>query len=93
MSSINIRIGHDDNFVISKVFYFKIGSDARSQRRDKSANLFAGNHFFRSGFFNIEYFTSHRQNSLEPSITTLLCSSSRRVSLYDINFRKSGIFF
>src|SRR5450830_1865233 len=69
-----------------------IWADACTQRGDQRGDLFAGEHFFKAGFFDVEHFTAQWQNRLELTVTTLFGRTARGVTLDDVQFAQGGIF-
>ena len=64
MSSVNVRISHDDDAVITEFFNIEQFADVGTKSKRKHANLLGIQKFILSSFFHIKNFTAQRQNCL-----------------------------
>ena len=72
MGTVRIRIGHNNNLIIVRVFHFKVGADPCPDRMNNRIDFFIFKNIFKFRFFSINHFTAERQNRLETSVTALL---------------------
>ena len=85
VASIDVRIRHQDDFVVPGaaqiegflviLAFFRViplATDARPQGHDERANLFARQHLVEPRFFDVEDFSFQRQDGLKFSIAALL---------------------
>ena len=72
MRAIHVRIGHNDDFVVTQfiwiIFFF---TNTRTQCRNQRANFGRANHFIKARTFNVEDFTFKWQNCLGFTATAL----------------------
>ena len=92
MRSIHISIGHDDDTVISELFDVECLSDRSSESNDEVFDFLIGKNLIYAGLFGIQDFSAKREDRLIFAITTLLGTSSRRVSLDDVELAFSWVF-
>ena len=94
MTAVDIRIGHDHDFVITAFVGVEvITADTGAESRYHGADFRRIEHFVETGAFNVQNFTAQRQNRLGFAVASLFCGTARRISLDDKNFRQSWIFF
>lgn len=84
MRTINIGIGHDDNFLISQSFNIKAILDSAANRSNKGFYFVICHHFLDHSLFGIQDFTSKWQDRLKLTIATGFRTSSRRISLHNV---------
>ena len=87
MGTINIGIGHDDDFFISESLNIKAILDSATNRGNEGFYFIICHHFLDYRLFGIQDFTSEWKNGLEFAITTGFRTSSRRISLHNVKFR------
>ncbi len=92
MRSINIGIGHDDDLMISE-----LGNIEIVPIPDPKAVIIAliSSHlqnFIQTRFFYIQNLSSKWKNRLVASVSGCLCRTSRRISLYDVNFAERDLY-
>ena len=92
MASVNIGIGHDDDFMVAQFFYVKVFSKAGSKACDYRLQLVVVHYFFRAHFLNVEHFSPKRQNGLDFWVASFLCGAARRVALDYVDFAHFGVF-
>ena len=94
MAAIHISVGHDNHFVIANFFNIHLMiANASANRRDQRADFSGRQHFIKTGTFNIQNFTTQRQNRLIRAIPTLLGRSPRRVTLDQKHLRFCRVTF
>src|SRR5699024_9751875 len=87
MTTIYIRITHNHHFMIAEFFKIQcftifFGSYSYPQCSKDIPNFFIIKNSMRHGFFDVQYFSSKRKDSLELSISSLFGGSSCGVSLH-----------
>ena len=92
MRAINVRIGHDNNFVITALFDIKFIANRRTQSRNQRPNLLRAKHFIKARALCVQDFTTQWQNRLIMAITRLLSRTTRRISLNNEDFRDTRVF-
>jgi hypothetical protein len=56
--AVNVRVGHQTNFVITQFRYIKIiFADARAERRNQSLDFAVSEHFIKTRFLDVQNFT------------------------------------
>ena len=87
MGTINVGIGHDDDFLISEPFNIKAILDSATNRGNECFYFVICHHLLDYCLFGIQDFTSEWKNGLEFAITTGFRTSSRRISLHNVKLR------
>ena len=85
MRAVNIRIRHDDDFIITQLFSIEFIADTRAERRDNRRQLIIAVYLVESCFLDVQHFAPQRQDRLEFSVTSLLSGAARGVTLYDVD--------
>ena len=94
MLTVNVRVGHDNNFVITHFFNIKvIFTNSRTHCCNQRANRIRPQHFIKSHALNIQNLTTQRQNRLGFTITPLLCGTTRRIPLNNKQFAFCRVAF
>src|SRR5437899_1721519 len=84
MRSIDIGVGHDDDFVIAQLRRVEIIlTNTCTERGDHSHDFLMREHLVVSRFLDVENLSLDRQDCLSPSISTLLCGTPGRITLND----------
>ena len=86
MATVDIGIGHDDNLVVSQTgkvdgHRILLGADGDTHCLVEAFDFLIVEDLVVHGFLDIEDFTAQRQDGLECAVTTLLGSSTSRVTL------------
>ncbi|MPN27617.1 hypothetical protein SDC9_175051 [bioreactor metagenome] len=86
MRTIDVSIGHDDDLFVSQLldvsrFTVFFGSDSNAQCGVYITYFFAFECLVVHGFLHIQNLTTKWKNGLEHTVTSLLGSSTRRVTL------------
>ena len=92
--TVHIGIGHDDDGVITefvRVEFFP--ADATTQRGDQGADLGRGQHLVKAGFLDVQDLTFQGQDGLGLTITALLGTTTRRITLHNEQFGEGRVFF
>ena len=93
MRTIHVRIGHDDDAVITQfVDIVFVAANATAQRGDQGAHFLRRQHLVETGFFHVQNFTLERQNRLILAIPTLFGRAPRRITLHNIEFGERRVF-
>ena len=87
MGAVDIRIGHDDDAMVTRLVGIEILADIGADRRDQRTDRVAGKRTVKARAFDIEDLASQRKNCLRLSVARLLRSTACRVTLYDEDFR------
>src|SRR6185312_978848 len=71
--AVDIRVGHDDDLVVTELFGLEIVfADTSAHRRNQRADFFVAQHAVITGLFDIENLALERQDSLETAVAALL---------------------
>lgn len=92
MLTVNIGIRHNNNFAVTQFCNIKFVAYTRAECGYNRHKFIVSVNSVKSCLFYIEHFTPERQNSLEFTVTTALCRTARRVTLYDVNFGNLAVF-
>ena len=72
MGAIDIRIGHDDDTVITQLVRIELfPPDTATESGDQGAHLLGGEHLVKTGLLNIENLALQRQDRLGTPIPAL----------------------
>ena len=85
MRTVDVGIGHDDNFAITCLVQIKVIADTAAEGCNHIANFFTAQHLIKTCLFNIKDFTAQRQNSLEITVTSLFCTAACGITFDQIN--------
>ncbi|MNE41324.1 hypothetical protein D3C80_1353880 [compost metagenome] len=92
--TIDVRIGHDDDAVITQfIRVVLVTTDTTAKRGDKGSDFLRGEHFVEARFLNVEDFPLQRQNRLVLTVTPLLRRAARGVPFHQVQFGASRIAF
>ena len=72
MSTVNVRISHDDDLMITQFVNIEIILNTGTKSGDHSANFGIAQNTVQSGFFHVQDLAAQRQNSLRLSGTGAL---------------------
>ena len=85
MRAVHVGIGHDDDAVVTQFFGVELFfADACAQCGNQGGDLLAGEHFFKTGFFDVQDFAFERQNSLEFAVAALFGRTAGGIALDQI---------
>ena len=94
VSTINVRIGHDDDVVITQlVRVVLVTTDATAQRGDQGAHLLGGDHLVETGLLHVQDLALERQDGLVLPVATLLGGTASRVPFHYVEFGERRVFF
>src|SRR5574344_2620164 len=103
MRSIDIGIGHNDDFMISCLCNIEgllrvldiivVPGKTCTDGGNYRLKLVVSENLVFLCLFHIEHLSPERKDGLESSVTALLCGSACRVSLNDENLTLCGILF
>jgi hypothetical protein len=72
-SSVHVRVGHQNNFVVAKLAGVEIVfADAGAECGDDAANFLVAEHFVVAGFLDVEDLALERQDGLVAAIAAAL---------------------
>ena len=77
MCSINVRIGHQNDFAVARLFKIEGTSGTGANHLNNIRALGISEHIGSRGFLDIEDFPSNREKRLVLRITRCLCGSER----------------
>ncbi len=92
MRTVNVRIGHDNNLMISELTDIKIFRDAGTERRNHGTDGITSEDSVKSCFFYVQNLTAERQDCLCCTVTCRLCGTTCGITLYDVDFAVLRIF-
>lgn len=84
MGTINVGIGHDDDFFISESLNIKAILNSAANCSNECFYFIICHHLLDYCLFGIQDFTSEWKNGLEFAITAGFRTSSRRISLHNV---------
>ena len=85
--AVHVGIGHDDDAVVTQFFGVELFfADACAQCGNQGGDLLAGEHFFKTGFFDVQDFAFERQNGLEFTVAALFGRTAGGIALDQIKF-------
>ena len=94
MRTIHVSVGHDDDFVVTQLFDVEfVAANSGAKRHDKVADFLAAKHPVKPRTFDVQDFTTQRQNRLCLAITSRLCRSTSAVTLDQKDFGFGWVFF
>ena len=94
MLTIDVRIGHDDNFVITHFFDIKvILANTRTHCCNQRTNRIRPQHLVKAHTFDIQNFTTQRQNRLGFAVAPLFGCTTRRIPLNNEQFAPCRVAF
>ena len=92
MRSVNVGIGHYNNFIVSELFYVKFSAYSRSKCLNYRSKLIISVYLIFTCFFYVKHLTPKRKYSLILTVTSVFGTAARTVTLYYINFSFCGVF-
>ena len=92
MGTVNIGIGHDDDFIITKFFNIEIFRHPCAESGNHSTDGIGIQHLIQSCFFHIQNFAAEWKNRLITPITARFGRTARGITFDDIDFRELWIF-
>ena len=82
MGTVDIRIGHDNDFMITKMFRIKIIlTYSRTKCGYNLLDLLAGKHLVIPGLLNVHDLAAQWQDSLKNPVPALFCTAAGRITL------------
>ena len=93
MRSVNIGIGHTNDFVITKFVFIKFFTNSAAKSSNHRFDFSIFKHAVKSCLLNVQNFASKRQNGLESSVSSGFSCTARRIALYDVNFAETPVSF
>ena len=93
MFTVNVGIGHDNNSAVAELGNIEILAYACTQSLYNRHKLFVVINLVHTCLFNVEHLTPESKNSLEGTVSALLCRAARRVTLDDVDFGLGRILF
>src|SRR5512139_561687 len=94
VSTIHIRIGHDDDAVIAELRYIVlILAYAGAQGLNKRHDFLRRDELVEPRLFDIQNLSLQRQDRLKLAVAALLCRAAGRVALHDIELALGRILF
>ena len=92
MAAVDVRVGHQNNFVIAQLPGVEIVfADAGAQRGDDGANFLVAEHLVVTRLLNVKNFALERKNRLIFAIAAHLRGAARGLTLDDEKFAPRGI--
>src|SRR6476661_1419439 len=91
VSPIHIRVGHDDDPVISQLRGVEALPDPGSERDDQRSHVLAREDLVEARLLDVEQLAAQRQHRLEPPIPPLLGRTARRVPFDDVQLAPSRV--
>jgi hypothetical protein len=64
MRTVHVRVGHNDDFMVTQLADVKVLVDTRTERRNHRRNRIVGQDFIKPGLFDVHDFAAQRQNGL-----------------------------
>ena len=86
MASVNIGIGHADDFVIAELGFVKIRIHARTERGYHAFDFRIAENFVQTGFFNVQNLSAQRKDGLKMPVASFLGGTACGVALNDEQF-------
>src|SRR3984957_8786718 len=94
MTTIDVRIGHQNYFVVAEFAGVEIIlADAGAQRGDDGANFFVAQHFVVPRLFYVENFSFEREDGLEFAVAAHFCGAAGGFALDNEKFTARGVAF
>ena len=92
MRAVDVGVGHDDDAVVAQlrnveaaVRIFHAGIlNAGTERHDQRANVVAAENLVDARLLNVEQLAAQWEDCLESSIASLLCGTTGRLTLHDV---------
>src|SRR6185437_6897863 len=91
--SIDIRIGHNDDFIISQILDVLIFAvaDIDTDGGDEAAYFVVFQQVLQASLLDVKRLAAQRQDGLKLAITAGLGGATGRIALYQEQFRSVGI--
>ena len=88
VGTIDIRICHDNNAVVSQFIRIKfITTNTAAQRRNQRTDLHRGQHLVKPGFLDVKNFSLQRKDGLVLPVAPLFGRTARRITLHQVYLR------
>ena len=84
MTTIDISIGHDDDFVISNLACIKFWINATTDSGNHISDFSISENTFCLSFFNVKNLTTQWKNGLRFSISTVFSTTTSGITFDDI---------
>ena len=87
MRAVYVCVGHDDDAVIAQLGKIKGAAavlNPCAERNDQRANVVAPQDLVDARLLNIEQLAAQWEDCLEAAIASLLCRSTGRLALHDV---------
>ena len=92
MRPVYVGICHDEYLVVEQFVFVEVIAYATAQRKYDVAYCFAAQDLFEACFFDVQYLSAKRQNSLKYAVAALFGCSAGRVSFHDEYFALCSVF-
>ena len=91
VGSIHIRVGHDDDLVVTGLLHIEVLPDPRADRGDHGADLFVRENFVDPCALDVENLALEGQDGLERAIPALLRTAAGTVALDEVDLAEAGV--
>ncbi|MPM16070.1 hypothetical protein SDC9_62444 [bioreactor metagenome] len=92
--TVDVRVGHDDDAVVTQLFDVEIVlADARAEGGDQRDDLFGGDQLVETRLLDVQNLAAQRQDRLELAVAALLGGAAGGVTLDDVDFAERRVFF
>ena len=94
MRTVDIRVGHDNDFVVTQFFDIEfVAAYTAPQGGNQRPDFDRRQHLVKTSFFHIQNLALQRQDRLGPAIAPLFRRSARGITLDQEYFRQRRILF
>ncbi len=93
MRTVNVGIGHQNDFAVAEFVDIEIVADTATECLNDGNQRLVGIHLVKTGFFHVQDFTAQRQNRLITAVASVFCGTAGGISLDKIHFGESRFFF
>src|SRR5579875_113457 len=93
VGTIDVGIAHNHDASVAQTGYVELLTDTGADGRDNILDLGIFEHLINAGTFDIQNFTTQRENCLEMPVASLFCASTCRVTFYEVEFAAVGTAF
>ena len=90
MLSINIGIGHQDNFVVAQPVEIKFLLHTGAKCRDQRLDFSVLENFVNASFLHIKDFSANRKDRLGPRVSSLTCRATGAITFNNEDFAFLG---